>query len=122
SLRHTLEIREYNLKSTPLGGMIVYKLTDRETWSYPSTNANSFRQETRVFLGDKLLATADAFWSSVSQDWDRRVYWTHTDPTATTVARSDINPSGGAYKHIINNLDPMGADVGFAPPEEPEPQ
>src|SRR5690606_13427922 len=26
SLRHTLEIREYNLKSTPLGGMIVYKL------------------------------------------------------------------------------------------------
>ena len=120
TLTSTNDVRNYNLKSTVLGGSVVFQVRTNDTWSSGGTTSNKVTQDTRIFLHGKLLANM-SYDPSQSASWQHQFYWRHVDPSATTIGESQLQSTSGFYQRITTNLDPSGADVGFGPPVEGEP-
>ena len=109
----------YNLKSTVLDGAVVYQYRDMNGWG--NGGADSEWKETRVFFNGKLLGTLK--WGSVyGSNATPRFWWNHVDPMGTTIAKTHLELSNGHYGNVTTELDPSGADVGLAAPENPAPE
>jgi hypothetical protein len=115
---HTGDEYEYSVKSTPLGGAVVFQLGTTHHWWNNGSTSDTTVHDTRVYLHGKLLANMS--WNSAQPTASsHQVNWTHVDPMANSVGRSQLL-SGGNYQGISAQLDPTGAEIG-TPPESPNP-
>ncbi|HMO81996.1 MAG TPA: hypothetical protein PKD24_14490, partial [Pyrinomonadaceae bacterium] len=116
------ERRSYKLKSTVLGGAVVFEYRTSSYTQGSTTNELSFK-ETNIFLHGMLLGNMK--WQSSPGTGVYFFEWNHVDPMSTTVGRSQKLGSTTYSKWLKATLDPTGASVGFESPypnpPEPEP-
>lgn len=111
--------REYNVRSTVLGGRVVYKQLTSSFSQNGGPNSSQTGFDTSAYLHGKVLASYQ--WNSANDpSLAHTVRWHHSDPSATTVGETVAPPLSPTIWRRTE-LDPLSADVGTENPYPTEP-
>ena len=112
--------RAYNIRSTVLGGRVVYRYRTNHFSSNNGTNSFSTGFDTKAYLHGSVLASYQ--WNSSNSDpnFAHTVRWYHADPSNTTIGETAAPPLSPTIWRRTE-LDPMRADVGTENPYPQEP-